>query len=60
MNDISLTTEEWEILESLNLLLTPFKDITEIISSANTPTISLIIPLCYKIKDDILKVENDS
>lgn len=55
---LELSESKWELLEYLIKVLEPFNLVTNILSSAKTPTISTVQPILKSIVDNFLKHDN--
>jgi len=55
---LELSESKWELLEYLIKVLEPFNLVTNILSSAKTPTISTVQPILKSIVDHFLKHDN--
>ncbi|CAI6370739.1 unnamed protein product [Macrosiphum euphorbiae] len=55
---LELSESKWELLEYLIKVLEPFNLVTNILSSAKTPTISTVQPILKSIVDNFLKHNN--
>jgi hypothetical protein len=53
-----LSANEWEVAEQYVKVFKPFKTLTAIMSSAKTPTISMVIPELNKLKHTLLIGQN--
>lgn len=56
VKELSLSSNEWEELIQIKNTLSPFQDITEILSSSQLPSISLLKPLMFIILREILQI----
>ena len=57
--ELTLNLEEWQEIEDLRNSLTDFKDITEILSTSQTPSISMLKPLIFIISNNILSIKEE-
>ena len=61
VSGLMFSLDEWQEVIQIKNTLSPFKDITDILSSAQTPSISMLKPLIFIILKDILQIQpNDS
>jgi len=53
---LNLTLVEWEKLMTIKEVLRPFKEITDLLSTAKMPSISMVKPLINNIQNNLLKI----
>lgn len=56
---VALTSDEWESIAQIKDILSPFFDITNILCTSRSPSISMIKPLIRIISQQILKVTRE-
>lgn len=57
---LEITNDDWEIIESVNKVLKPFYDVTNLVSGSNYQTLSLAKPAEYIIKTALQTYINEN
>ncbi|KAL4500836.1 hypothetical protein ABPG72_020070 [Tetrahymena utriculariae] len=60
IQNILVTSQEWQTIEKIVAFLSPFSQITTLLSASSYPTISMIYPIIHNKKNSLLyECEND-
>ena len=59
VQNLNLNESEWQDLINVKNVLSPFRDISDLLCSVQTPSISILKPIITNIKNNLLQVQED-